>query len=147
MQRGRGGMDPFSNFGSPFGDFGGSPFGGLGSFGPPGSLMSSFFGGRNPFDDPFFTRPFGGMFEPSFIGPPRGDLFPGMHPYGVLEHQAPEFRSSQGPVIEELDSDDDNEESEQGKEKRPRNGQSHNEPRVMHPEDEVEGQACFASGS
>ena len=27
MQRGRGGMDPFSNFGSPFGDFGGSPFG------------------------------------------------------------------------------------------------------------------------
>ena len=46
--RGRGGMYPFSNFGSPFGDFGGSPFGGFGRFGPLGSLMSSFFGGRNP---------------------------------------------------------------------------------------------------
>ncbi|KAK4260476.1 hypothetical protein QN277_003581 [Acacia crassicarpa] len=138
MQRGRGGQDPFSDLGSPFGDFG-SPFGGFGSFGPPGSLMSNFFGGRNPFDDPFFTRPFGGMFESSIFGTPR-DFFPDMHPSGYIEHQAQESRNSRGPIIEELDSaGDEKEVSEQGKEKRARNSQSNNEPHVMHPDDEVEG--------
>ncbi|XP_054808433.1 uncharacterized protein LOC129310572 [Prosopis cineraria] len=137
MQRGRGGRDPFSDFGSPFGDFG-SPFGDFGSFGPPGSLLSNFFGGRNPFDDPFFTRPFEGMFGSSIFGPP-GNLHPNMHPSGYLEHQAPESRNSRGPIIEELDSDNEREDSEQAKGKRPRNSQSNNEPHVMHPDDEDEG--------
>ncbi|XP_028807296.1 uncharacterized protein LOC114762009 [Neltuma alba] len=137
MQRGRGGRDPFFDFGSPFGDFG-SPFGDFGSFGPPGSLLSNFFGDRNPFDDPFFTRPFGGMLESSIFGPPR-DLFPNMHPSGYLEHQAPASRSSRGPVIEELDADDEKEDSEQSKGKRPRNSQPGDKPLVMHPDDEDEG--------
>lgn len=27
------------------------------------STMSKLFGGKDPFDDPFFTRPFGGIFS------------------------------------------------------------------------------------
>ncbi|KAF2313159.1 hypothetical protein GH714_009537 [Hevea brasiliensis] len=45
MQGGRSNRDPFSDFGDPFGAFGGHR-----------SLLSSFFGGRDPFDDPFFTQ-------------------------------------------------------------------------------------------
>lgn len=137
MPRGRGGRDPFSDFGDPF-----AGFGGFGSFGPPRSLLSNFFGGRDPFDDPFFTRPFGGMFESSFFAP-TGSPFPDMHPSGFLENQAPEPRKSRGPIIEELNSDDEKEDATHEKGKNPRkHSRSTNEPHVVYPDDEVEGKVC-----
>ncbi|KAL2530919.1 Glycine-rich family protein [Forsythia ovata] len=45
-----GGKDLFFGFGNPFDGFGGQR-----------SQMSSFFGGNDPFDDPFFSRPFGNI--------------------------------------------------------------------------------------
>ncbi|XP_048601595.1 uncharacterized protein LOC111211895 [Brassica napus] len=100
--------------------FGGS-FGG--SNGDPPSLMSSFFGGRDPFDDPFFTEPFGGsMFQPSLFGPPTMDPFAGMlpPPLGFIEnhhHQTPQPRLPGGPVIEEINVLDAEEEGEAYQEK------------------------------
>ena len=101
--------------------FGGS-FGG--SNGDPPSLMSSFFGGRDPFDDPFFTEPFGGsMFQPSLFGPPTVDPFAGVRPppLGFIEnhhHQTPQPRLPGGPVIEEINVLDAEEEGEAYQEKR-----------------------------
>ncbi|KAF2298972.1 hypothetical protein GH714_029467 [Hevea brasiliensis] len=114
MQGGRGSRDPFSNFGDPFGGFGG-----FGGFGSHRSLLSNFFGGRDPFDDPFFTRPFGGMFESSFFGS-SGSPFASMHPSAFLEHQAPEPKLSRGPIIEELNSDDEKDEADKDKKENPR---------------------------
>ncbi|XP_013672091.2 uncharacterized protein LOC106376543 isoform X1 [Brassica napus] len=100
--------------------FGGS-FGG--SNGDPPSLMSSFFGGRDPFDDPFFTEPFGGsMFHPSLFGPPTVDPFAGVlpPPLGFIEnhhHQTPQPRLPGGPVIEEINVLDAEEEGEAYQEK------------------------------
>ncbi|KAF5734873.1 hypothetical protein HS088_TW15G00368 [Tripterygium wilfordii] len=99
MQGGNGGRDPFSGFGGPF-----AGLGGFGSFGSQRSLMSSFFGGRDPFDDPFFSRPFGGMLESNFFGS-GGSPFPFMQPPAFLEHQAAEPMTSRGPIIEEINSD------------------------------------------
>ncbi|GJN39822.1 hypothetical protein PR202_gb28965 [Eleusine coracana subsp. coracana] len=74
MQGGQGGRHGLFGFGGPSGGLG-DPFAG---FGHPGSLMSSFFGGANPFDDPFFTNPFGSMMQPCLLGPsmlgPQGSL-------------------------------------------------------------------------
>ncbi|OIV89121.1 hypothetical protein TanjilG_26962 [Lupinus angustifolius] len=176
MQRGRGGRDPFSDFGDPF-----AGFGGFGSFGPPRSLISNFFGGRDPFDDPFFTRPFGGMLESSpiggpsgfpspfggpagftspfggpsgfpspFVGPagftspfggPAGFPFPpNMRPSGLLENQAPQPSRPRGPIIEELNSDDENADSKEENKGNPRkHGRSDNEQVVEHPDDGLEG--------
>ncbi|AEE84646.1 unnamed protein product [Arabidopsis thaliana] len=119
--QGGGGRDPFGGgFGGPFGGFGGGSFGGFGrgSFGGfggpngPPSLMSNFFGGRDPFDDPFFTQPFGGgMFQSNFFGPSMNP-FAEMHrlPQGFIENNQPPGPSrSRGPVIEEIDSDDEKE--------------------------------------
>lgn len=147
MHRGGGGRDPFFDFGDPFGGFGG-----FGSFGPPRNLLSSFFGGRDPFDD-FFNRPFGGMFESSPFGGPAGfPGFPGfpamslpqdMHPAGFLEQhqdQAPEPSARRGPIIEELSSDDENGEAKEERKGNPRkHGRSSNEPYVEHPGEESEG--------
>ncbi|KAE8699872.1 hypothetical protein F3Y22_tig00110569pilonHSYRG00105 [Hibiscus syriacus] len=131
MQGGRGGRDPFFNFG-------GDPFGGFGGFGGPRSLLSNFFGGRDPFDDPFFTRPFGGMFESSLFGPGRSP-FMDMHPTGFIEHQAPEPKRPRGPIIEELNSDDEKEEADGGMKGNPRkHGRSEAEPYVEVPDDEAE---------
>ena len=41
----------------------GDPFGGR--FGNFGAFRGSLFGGRDPFDDPFFTRPFEDLLEPN----------------------------------------------------------------------------------
>ncbi|CAD6246471.1 unnamed protein product [Miscanthus lutarioriparius] len=77
MQGGRGGRQ--GSFG--FGD----PFVGFGSFGQPGSLMPGFFGGANPFDDPFFTNPFGSMMQPSFPTPFSSMMQPSfMNPFGSM---------------------------------------------------------------
>lgn len=143
MQGGRGGRDPFFDFGDPFAGFGGS-----GSSGPPrslmpfptmgGSLFSNFPSmGRDPFNDPFFTNPFGGM--SSFFGP-IGNPFPNMQPSGFGGPQGADPRNSRGPIIEEINSDDENEEEKQEKGKNPRkHGRSNNESQLVYPEDEVGG--------
>ncbi|KAK6137675.1 hypothetical protein DH2020_028601 [Rehmannia glutinosa] len=130
----QGGRDPFSGFGDPFGSFGG-----FGGFGGQRSLISSFFGGRDPFDDPFFRRPFGSMFESSFFGS-NGGPFMNPHTSGFLEHQPPQHNLSRGPVIEELNSDDEIDEKESGKENKenPRkHGRSSREPFVVDPDEEA----------
>ncbi|KAI4356794.1 hypothetical protein L6164_000784 [Bauhinia variegata] len=85
MQRGREGRDNHfesSNAFSGFGDFGG--------FGFHRSVMPSLFGGRDPFDDPFFTQPFGSMFGPS-----------------STSNYMQKASKEKGVLIEELDSDDE----------------------------------------
>jgi len=177
MQGRGGGRDPSFESGDPFGGFGG--------FGAPRSLMSNFFGGRDPFDDPFFTRPFGGMFESSFFGP-GGSPFTNMHPPAFpqhppafphhppafpdrspafpdrpsafpdhlsafaeyppafLEHQPPEPKRSRGPIIEELNSDDEKEETVREKKENPRkHGRSSNGPFIQDPDDGGEGKLTF----
>ncbi|TYG77455.1 hypothetical protein ES288_D03G195900v1 [Gossypium darwinii] len=123
MQGGRGGRDPFF-------EFGGDPFGG---FGGHKSLLSNFFNGRDPFDDPFFTRPFDSMFESSFFGPGHNP-FPDMHPSGFIEQQAPEPKRPSCPIIQELDSDDEKEMKENPR----KHGRSKDEPHVEVPDDETE---------
>ena len=76
MQGNRGGRDPFFGFSDPF-----AGFGGFGGFTGQRSLVLSVFGGRDPFDDPFFTQPFGGMFESSIFGDNSVDLV------NVLKHE------------------------------------------------------------
>jgi len=115
MERGRDGRD------NPFGA--GDPFAGFGS-------MPSLFGGRDPFDDPFFTQPFGGrmggpgMFGPGLFGPMGGPgMFgpmggPGMFGAfgagdGFLEQAPPRSNNGGRPVITEID-DDEEEDGERG---------------------------------
>ena len=99
MQREREGMSDFS---------GGSS---------SGSMFSSLFGGRNSFDNPFFSRPFGGLFNSG----PRFD-----------SSNAQENRKEKGIMIEELDSDY---EGEDGKEE----SKSSEEPSIEYPDDDVSG--------
>ncbi|CAL5429757.1 unnamed protein product [Camellia sinensis] len=138
MQGNRGGRDPFFNFGDPFAGFGG--FGGVADH---RNMLSGFFGGRNPFDDPFFTRPIGGMFESSIFGP-TGNPFTGAHASGFVEHQVPhqvpQPNRSRGPIIEELNSDEEKEQDEEKKKGNPRkHGRLSKEPYVEDPDDEAEG--------
>ncbi|GMH09490.1 hypothetical protein Nepgr_011331 [Nepenthes gracilis] len=158
MQGGRRSQDSFSQFSDPFADFRG--FGGT----RPGSLLSSFFGGRDPFDDPFFSHPFGSPFGSPFAGPfgspfagsfgsPFASRFqPGMFgPGGIplfdspatgfLEHQQPHPNKRRGPVIEELNSDDENAEDEAPNDKKD-NSRKHSrlakEPYIEDPDDEAQ---------
>lgn len=133
MQRNGGGRDPFSGFGDPF-----AGFGGFTGFSGHRSLMSSFFGGRDPFDDPFFTRPFGGMFESAHFGHP-GNPFPDAHASGLLEHHAPQLNRPRGPIIEELNSDDEKEGPQEKKDNPRKHSRSSNEPYVEDPDDEAGG--------
>ncbi|CAK9321654.1 unnamed protein product [Citrullus colocynthis] len=125
-RRSRGGRDDFFDFGDPFGGFGGFP--------GQRSLISGFFGGRDPFDDPFFRNPFGSMFEPSFFGGP-GIPFANMQPSGFLDHQAPEPKRPRGPIIEEINSDDEKQVVKESK--NPKN--SSKKPLVEDPDDEENG--------
>ncbi|KAK8587917.1 hypothetical protein V6N13_086875 [Hibiscus sabdariffa] len=101
MQRGREGRKDLFDAGDPF-----DAIQRLGSFGS--REMSTLFGGRDPFDDPFFTRPFATMFEPSNAG--------------------------QGIVIEELNSDEEDKEKDEGNTNTKRVG-SGKEPSIQHPDD------------
>ncbi|GFP82256.1 hypothetical protein PHJA_000368800 [Phtheirospermum japonicum] len=102
----------------------GSPFDS--GFGFGGSMLPSVFGGKDPFDDPFFSRPFGSLFGSStnFSSDRTVDM---------------QHTRSKGPVIQELDSDDEGELVEKQKEDddvsdtpcRNRN------PLVEHPEDQA----------
>ncbi|CAN0841875.1 hypothetical protein LINGRAHAP2_LOCUS3437 [Linum grandiflorum] len=134
MQGGRGGGNPFFGFGDPFGSFGG--FGGFG--GQRGSPFG-FLDGRDPFDDPFFTRPFGGMFESNTFGPIANPFVP-MQPQMHIEHQAPGANRPRGPVIEELDSDDETQDPDVASQANSRkHGRSGNEPYIEEVDDEAEG--------
>ncbi|XP_055815025.1 uncharacterized protein LOC129884767 [Solanum dulcamara] len=102
---------------------GGSPFEGI---------MSSIFGfgGRDPFDDPFFTRP-----------------FPNISQSSMLHSTTPDDDESNKPIIEEIDMDDEEEapiepEKEDGdvngsNKKRDR-AYSNRNPLVEHPEDQTD---------
>lgn len=129
-RRSRGGRDEFFDFGDPFAGFGGFP--------SQRGLVSGFFGGRDPFDDPFFRNPFGSVFESSFFGGP-GIPFANMHASGFLDHQAPEPKRPRGLIIEEINSDD---EKEAGKESK-NSKKSSKEPLVEDPDDEGEGETCL----
>lgn len=139
MQGGRRGGGSFFGY-DPFADFGG--FGGLGSH---SNMLSSFFGGRDPFDDPFFTRPFGSpfasMFEPGVFGP-NSSPFAGAAPSGFIEHQEPQHNKRRGPVIEEINSDDEKVEGESAS-KTKDNPRKHlkldKQPYVEVPDDEADG--------
>lgn len=143
----QGGRDPFFN---PFGNFGGFGNG-------PSSLLSNIFGGRDPFDDPFFsspfgndpffTRPFGNMMESSFFGPSTRPFAGPPRTSGFLENQPSQPNRSRGPIIEELNSDDEKEEEKEeetaSKEQKgnPRkHARSSKEPIVEDPDDKVEGE-------
>ncbi|XXG67356.1 hypothetical protein AAC387_Pa06g0722 [Persea americana] len=149
QRRGGNGGDPFG-FGDPFA-----------GFGDHRSLLSSFFE-RDPFDDPFFTRPLGsmfgpgmlgsGMFGPSMLGPRMfgagGGLFGDMPSSGFLQDQAPQPNNiSRGPIIQELSSDNEEEEKDKEEEEdkgteekgNPRkHSRPSKEPLVEDPDDAIE---------
>ncbi|KAM7508753.1 hypothetical protein LguiA_019206 [Lonicera macranthoides] len=126
MQREREGRDDSTRLGSPFDSFG--------IFGPQRSMMSSIFGRRDPFDDPFFTRPFDSMFGSS--GP--GDSV--------------NVSRSRAPIIEELNSDDEREVEDEDeandtgtrgtKDKAQKRKKSSKAPLVEHPDDQDNGKLC-----
>lgn len=151
--RGRGNGDPFFGFNDPFTGFGGG--------------MPSLFGGRDPFDDPFFTNPFGGMlqqpnpfghsggspFGSNLFGPygnpfgsslfgPNGNPFMDSHAPRIHEHRQFLPNSSTGPIIEEQNSDDEKDEPEAGH-GRKENSRQHSryarQPYVEQPYERTEG--------
>lgn len=98
------------------------PFDMFGGFGNFGSFDRSTLG-RNLFDDPFFTRPFGHMFPSNGYVPDSPLVVP-----------------PSGPMIEELGSDDEiEEEMEDNAEEDQRSSRPVNEPYVDHPDDETGG--------
>lgn len=135
MQRGTGGRDEFG-FVDPFGSFGGS--------GQPGSLMSSLFDGRDPFQDPFFTRPFRSMMGPSMFEPNM--FYSGGSPFGEASgtgfpgQQHIQQNRSKGPVIQELSSDDDKDDGETEEKNTTSEGlpRSSNHPYVQDPDEKAE---------
>ncbi|CAM0912612.1 unnamed protein product [Alopecurus aequalis] len=118
MERGRDGRERNDVFGA------GDPFAGFGGgFAPLGSSMPSLFGGRDPFDDPFFTQPFGGriggpgMFGPGLFGPMGApSMFGAFGPgHGFLEQAPPPRSNNDGrPVITEIDDDEEGDDGEHG---------------------------------
>lgn len=105
-----------------------SPFDSFGGFGAQGSMFSSIFGGRDPFDDPFFTRPFGSVFDSSG------------HTDSLHASR------SRQPIIEELNSDDETEIEEENevtgskcKSISQNSKKPSREPLVEHPDDEDNG--------
>ncbi|KAK2656375.1 hypothetical protein Ddye_009427 [Dipteronia dyeriana] len=107
-----------------------NPFGGFkysGSFGSHHRrMMPSLFGPRDPFDDSFFTRPFGSMFGQS-----------------ASYSSTPEIIEAKGVIVEELNSDHeaDEEDSSFGDDEKD-NSELHSgsskEPFVEHPDDDVD---------
>ncbi|KAL7591636.1 hypothetical protein Lser_V15G31746 [Lactuca serriola] len=100
------------------------------------SMMSSIFGGRDPFDDLFFTRPFGSIFEHNNIFDTHGSSLDLLHSNA---------NSSKGLVIEEIDSDDEGEgEGQNGNsgvvtdDNPHRVATSSKDPLIEHPDDEEE---------
>ncbi|CAN4125830.1 unnamed protein product [Withania somnifera] len=120
MQRERGGRHNFNSVSSPFDRFGG--------------IMSSIFGGRDPFDDPFFTRPFPSSSQSSMLHP------------RTAPDDLQQVGESNGPVIQEIDMDDEEEallEPEEedgdvnGSNKKRDRAYANRNPLVEHPEDQT----------
>ncbi|OAY78422.1 hypothetical protein ACMD2_13276 [Ananas comosus] len=136
MERGRGGRDDFFGFGDPFPGFG---------VGRSGSLIASLFGGRDPFDDPFFNRPFGSLMGPSIFGGPSV-FAPGRSMFGETAdarflEEAPLPARSGGPVIREVSDDDEDKEDvaeEDTNEGERRHGRSGGQPIVQEPDEETQ---------
>jgi len=141
--------DPFAGFGL----FNGG--GGRGGEGGGRSLVEEFFG-HDPFDDPFFRRPFGGLSGPpgnslfgsgSLFGSMRGNMGMGMGMgMGMLDDEPfrrssnevfidqspfnpPQPQGRRGPVIEELPDDNEAPASE--------SKPASTEPIIEHPDDEA----------
>ncbi|XP_022757083.1 myeloid leukemia factor 1-like isoform X2 [Durio zibethinus] len=112
MQREREGRNDHFDVGKPF-----DAFQRIGSFGSLRTMMPGLFGGRDPFDDPFFTHPFGSTSES------------GIFDQSASSRDTPESRRSKGIVIEELNSDD---EEDKGTTEYAGLGK---EPSIEHPDD------------
>ncbi|KAB1218956.1 putative protein S-acyltransferase 14 [Morella rubra] len=125
MQRGTGGQDDFFHRRDLLGNFWG--------FGSRQRMMPSLFGDRDVFDDPFFTPPFGSLFDSGMFGSSAS---------AVGKDQT---NRAAGIVIEELNSDDEGklEEDEDGpgagKDIRQKHSSSSKEPFVEHPDDDPDG--------
>ncbi|BFG21737.1 hypothetical protein CerSpe_080110 [Prunus speciosa] len=97
-------------------------------FGSRRSMFPSLFGGRDPFDDPFFSRPLGSMFESSIFGPSAASS-------GTPCGRANEL------LVEELNSDDEGGEdkvTEDGRDNCGKQSVSSKEPTIEHPDDVVD---------
>ncbi|PSS21586.1 Heme A synthase [Actinidia chinensis var. chinensis] len=126
MQRGREREESIYS-GGPF-----DSFGSVGGFGSQRSMRSSIFGGRDPFDDPFFTRPFGSIFGSSMFNS------------GVPFRESPQISRSKEPIIEELHTDDEEEENvndtgaKEEKNRAAKYTESNDHPHVEHPDEETD---------
>ncbi|XP_023547679.1 uncharacterized protein LOC111806546 [Cucurbita pepo subsp. pepo] len=102
-------------------------FPGFGLFGSHRSMMSNLFGERDPFDDPFFTRPFNSMLEPS-----ASNSHAAAYDKGKKD-------GAQGLVIQEISSDEEREVDDdlvdQKQDKNENSYGSDKEPSVEHPDD------------
>lgn len=99
-------------------------------FGSRRSMFPSLFGGRDPFDDPFFSRPPGSMFESSIFGP------------SAASSGTPENGRANELLVEELNSDDEGGEhkvTEDGRDNCGKQYVSSKEPTIEHPDDVVDG--------
>ncbi|KAH1266550.1 hypothetical protein GmHk_01G002019 [Glycine max] len=95
----------------------------FGDFGFHRSRMPSLFGGRDPFDDPFFTDPFDSLFGPS-----------------SASRAMQKTNREKGIVIEEIDSDDegaDNGPETGEKDFDKKKSKSTMEPSIEYPDDDV----------
>lgn len=107
----------------------GDSFGGrFGTFGGFGAFRGSLFGGRDPFDDPFFSRPFEDFLKPNTFS--SGASFSNAN--------AQNNSGGRGLTIEELPSDEEQEkEKDSGSDEE--HASSENQPSVEHPEDDADG--------
>ncbi|TQD84800.1 hypothetical protein C1H46_029648 [Malus baccata] len=95
-------------------------------FGSRRSMFPSLFGGRDPFDDPFFNHPIGSMFESSIFGP------------SSVSSDTPESGRANEISVEELNSDDEGGDDIVTGDERDNCGKqsvSSKEPSVEHPDD------------
>lgn len=105
----------------------GGSFGGrLGNLGGFGAFRGSLFGGRDPFDDPFFSRPFEDLLEPNTFTSSASFSNP------------QENNGGRGLTIEELPSD---EEKDTGSDEE--HTSLENQPSVEHPEDDSDGKFLY----
>ncbi|XWS77213.1 hypothetical protein CRYUN_Cryun01aG0242400 [Craigia yunnanensis] len=97
----------------------------FGSLGSPRTMMPSLLGGRGPFDDPFFTHPFGSMFESSIFD------------QSATSRETTESNIGKGIVIEEMNSDgEEDKRKDKGTTEHTGSGK---EPSIEHPDDGANG--------
>lgn len=125
MQRERGDRNDLFDMGDRF-----SILGGSGSLGSP--RIPSLFGGRDPFDDPFFTRPFGSSFTRSFGSMSKPCMFNQI----ASSSDKSQTSKSKGIVIEELNPDHEGDIEDKGSGDGEMCSESSKEPSVEHPDDD-----------